>query len=521
MGSDPCIEPTGAPCSERHSFQNFREAFEGLVGMEGLPASAEMSRFTDFILQVFLPPNPVRRLNRSLTPAQAAGLAKYNAPNTDGGVSCNGCHVLDPLNGFFGTSGFETFEGEPQNMKVPHLRNMYAKVGMFGMFVEPDLSLGGNLGPQVRGFGFLHDGVVTTLQNFVSAGAFTTTPTEELDLEEFMLAFNSDLAPAVGQQVTLDGTPFDSLLLGGTVTECDLVARGTVGGVPRSWLNIAGTLDYADDTGSVINESALTTLAATDGPVTFTCATPGSGVRLAHNRDRDSFNDSADNCPGAPNDLQTDTDGDSAGDACDQDDDGDTLLDFYETNTGVFNSAFDTGTNALLADTDSDGLDDGVETNTGVWTSAADTGTNPLVPDTDGDGLLDGVETNTLTFVSASDTGTSPLVSDTDADGALDGAEVTNGTNPTVADTDGDGLLDGVETNTSVFVSASNTGTNPLVADTDGDGIDDGAEVSGGTDPNDPNDPPPPAVPALPLAAGAVLTGGLLALVRRMTRGRG
>ena len=58
-----------------------------------------------------------------------------------------------------------------------------------------------------------------------------------------MIAFDSDLAPVVGQQVTLTdhnaraarprislleqraGTPFTSKTLGGTVTECDLVAK--------------------------------------------------------------------------------------------------------------------------------------------------------------------------------------------------------------------------------------------------------------------------------------------------------
>ena len=60
------------------------------------------------------------------------------------------------------------------------------------------------------------------------------------DVEQFMLAFDSDQAPIVGQQVTLTiqnasavgpriapqraGTPFTSKILGGTVTECDLVA---------------------------------------------------------------------------------------------------------------------------------------------------------------------------------------------------------------------------------------------------------------------------------------------------------
>ena len=43
-------------------------------------------------------------------------------------------------------------------------------------------------------------------------------------------------------------------------------------------------------------------------------------------------------------------------------------------------------------DTDSDGLDDSAETNTGVYVSPANTGTNPNKPDTDGDLFGDGFE---------------------------------------------------------------------------------------------------------------------------------
>ena len=48
--------------------------------------------------------------------------------------------------------------------------------------------------------------------------------------------------------------------------------------------------------------------------------------------------------------------------------------------------------NALAADTDLDGLDDLVETNTGVFVSPANTGTDPSGADTDGDGARDGWE---------------------------------------------------------------------------------------------------------------------------------
>jgi hypothetical protein len=381
-GEDMCVEISGAGCKEDHSFTNFRVAFEGLVGKDGVLNQADMLKFTAFALQITLPPNPVRNIDNSLTTAESNGLSHYNLANTDGIGSCNTCHVLDPANGFFGTGGDQTFEGETQNFKVPHLRNAYAKIGMFGPIVDPDtLTLAPDVGEQVRGFGFLHDGGIDTVNNFISSQtAFPTlTNTQEIELEAFMLAFDTDLAPMVGQQVTLDSsnsgvvsgriaemitaadTNFDSLALGTGLKQCDLVVSGTVAGVPRGWVYRPGTSDFDDDTGGTILDAALQALATSDGPLTYTCVPPGSGTRMAINRDRDSFLDGNDNCADAANDLQTDTDSDLAGDACDQDDDGDTLLDVYETDTGAFVSAFNTGTDPLLSDTDGDGFDDGVE----------------------------------------------------------------------------------------------------------------------------------------------------------------
>jgi autotransporter-associated beta strand protein len=56
--------------------------------------------------------------------------------------------------------------------------------------------------------------------------------------------------------------------------------------------------------------------------------------------------------------------------------------------------------------------------------------------DRDGDGILDDSETNTGIFVSANDTGTDPDNPDTDGDGFLDGSELSNGTNPFVPNTE-------------------------------------------------------------------------------------
>lgn len=79
----------------------------------------------------------------------------------------------------------------------------------------------------------------------------------------------------------------------------------------------------------------------------------------------------------------------------------------------------------FIHDRDGDGLADDVETNTGVFQSPGDTGTDPDNPDTDGDGLSDGKEVNTL--------GTNPLLRDSDADGFDDGFEVSTGFSPLLA----------------------------------------------------------------------------------------
>jgi uncharacterized delta-60 repeat protein len=71
----------------------------------------------------------------------------------------------------------------------------------------------------------------------------------------------------------------------------------------------------------------------------------------------------------------------------DPDSDGDGIVDASETNTGIFVSAFNTGTNSSNADTDGDGLPDGKE--------VFEYDSNPNDSDSDDDGFLDGYEVQT------------------------------------------------------------------------------------------------------------------------------
>ncbi len=58
-------------------------------------------------------------------------------------------------------------------------------------------------------------------------------------------------------------------------------------------------------------------LAASQGPLTYTCAPPGSGTRMGIDRDEDTVLDGLDNCPAVANTDQADGDDDGIGDACD------------------------------------------------------------------------------------------------------------------------------------------------------------------------------------------------------------
>ena len=371
---------------EKLSLKNFIVAVEGLLGrnvrLEGVDSltksdevlrlEADMEAFANFMLAVQLPPNPVKPLDNAHTPSARLGDAFFNgarradglgpafdlADNRNGrepdGRNRAGCHTLDPAQGFFGTSGNASHGGEVLVLKVPHLRNLYQKVGMFGLpnreFFLPSTT-DAHQGDQVRGFGFLHDGATDKLFNFLQGAVFDDGTTSCADLElsdgdergynvfgcdfndgmnvgipgdavrqglvDYLMEFDSDLAPVVGQQVTLTATnsaaaspridlllrraatPFESLVLGGSVTECDLIVKGVVDGQPRGWVRLAnGRL--RDDRGAVWSEPDVRALAASEGPLTYTCAPPGAGVRMGIDRDRDSVLDGLETSAGAP-----------------------------------------------------------------------------------------------------------------------------------------------------------------------------------------------------------------------------
>src|SRR5581483_7248762 len=222
--------------------------------------------------------------------------------NTDTFFNCDGCHRLDRAAGFFGSDGLSSFENEPQFFKIAHLRNLYQKVGMFGMAQVSFFAAGnnGNTGDQVRGFGFLHDGSVDTTARFHRASVFSTNDTEEQQLEQWMLAFDSNLFPIAGQQITLSstnagvaGTRIDLLLARDDAGECEVVVKGNWGGQQRGAVRTAaGTFRTDRASEALMTDAQVRTLAGAAGQeLTYTCVPPGSGNRIGVDRDEDGFLD--------------------------------------------------------------------------------------------------------------------------------------------------------------------------------------------------------------------------------------
>jgi DNA-binding beta-propeller fold protein YncE len=280
---------------EEAAFKEFNPAFVSLLGREAQLSDEDMQAFTDFAMALAVPPNPVRALDNSLTASQQAGRDIYfNRSNITGTGSCNHCHTLSETAGKFGTSGLMTFEGIriTENFKVPQLRNMYQKAGMYGIAATS----GNSTGAQIRGFGFSHDGSIDTLNSFFSDIVFNfpaPAATTRAQVISFVMAMDSDWLPIVGQQVTWRpssdaGTEGRLALLKqqAAVTSprraCDLVARVARDGSPYSGLYQSDG-SWLMQGGLRISDAHLRQLASNSQPITYSCHTPGSGRRIALN----------------------------------------------------------------------------------------------------------------------------------------------------------------------------------------------------------------------------------------------
>lgn len=338
---------------ERAAFSRFNGAFVDLQGRHAKISDEAMNEFTDFALELMYPANPIRHLDNSLTPEQQAGEFFFFDPTkvVDTAFHCNGCHTVDRYfnegstdkPGVFGTNGKNTFAFIQQFLKIPHLRNMYNKVGMFGMpnnrkYLADDFYTGmdpawdpsdpedfkkisnvlffanpnQHTGDQIKGFGYTQDGSTDTMFRFHNTNGFlprapgTVTPLDtgngnELpisedgmvirrNLEQYLMVFPTNFFPVMGQQVTLTSenaaavnARIDLMIDRADRGECDLVAQKN----KRGYLyQRDGSFARDTVTRGPISDAKLRAKAA-ENSITYTCTPPGSGMRIALDRDED------------------------------------------------------------------------------------------------------------------------------------------------------------------------------------------------------------------------------------------
>jgi DNA-binding beta-propeller fold protein YncE len=357
-------QPNSGMFDEFNAFKSFNVAFPSLLGNATQLSDAEMSDFANFALQMTYPPNPIHNLDDSMTAEQQAGhdfffnkLASGAEAPSDAVHNCVGCHVLDRNGnagftahpGFFGTDGRLSFEGETQLFKVAHLRNAYQKLGMYAASPSESRVLASVIPPlngqpasggpvaAVRGFGFLHDGSIGTITEFLTGVVFlqvngqitvngaslgpnpngipvfndADNPFDSAsgissagvalrqELASFVLAFDSNMFPIVGQQVTLTARNasavsarialFEARAAAG---DCDLVVHGQLAGREHGFVLSNGSFVQDRSGAPALSDAALRALVRSLAPsLTFTCVPPGSGFRIGIDRDGDGFAD--------------------------------------------------------------------------------------------------------------------------------------------------------------------------------------------------------------------------------------
>ena len=290
---------------DRTNFLHFNGAFDSLLGGTML-SPADMQAYRAYINTIQFQPNPNQNLDRTLPLSfkngnPRAGFTNYTISQYQPGLTCNTCHTL-PTGGNAAIIDGRVLGGDGQDIKVPHLRNIYQKLNI--SHAPGSQSIGG--------FGIVHDGIDPSLFVFLSRdvfGEFSNNTTIKNNVEAFVHCIDTGMAPAVGYGRTLTLANIDNAtsisvwnLLeaqAAAITNIDLIAKGTIDGKHRGLLYQPAIGIYRlDSTNSPGLTRAQLRAKVIDGDVvTLMGVPPGTGNRIGINRDADMILDADEPAP--------------------------------------------------------------------------------------------------------------------------------------------------------------------------------------------------------------------------------
>lgn len=296
---------------DRAALGSFNPAFQSLLGGQRQLTPSELNAFESFTRSLTYPPNPNENPDRTLPnplsgPNATRGAQLFNNLNSDAGVfTCNQCHTVTPG---FGPGTNELIIpavalAESQDFKVPQLRGEYQKLGMVN---AP--------GEQISGFGFIHDGSTDSLFSFLHAPVFIfQNDGQRRDIEQFVISLDTGTAPAVGLEITVNGTNkgtapvtdrVNLLMSQANLGNCDLVVRGIYNGASRGFLFSGGQFQTDKQGEAPLSSQTLLQAAGNGSELTFLGVPAGAGRRLSIDRDANGILDGDQVVPNAIDSAQ-------------------------------------------------------------------------------------------------------------------------------------------------------------------------------------------------------------------------
>lgn len=282
---------------DRTGLDKFNPAFQSLLGNDRQLTTEEFTLYDAFVKSVHFPPNPRQNLDRTFAtapvgqPSAARGFASFQNDPHDGLLKCVSCHALP--NGTNGQLIDANALRETQDIKVPELRNLYEKTGF-----KDSLNV-----VNKRGSGFIHDGTVDNLFDFLKLPVFSFPggDPQRRDVEAFLLSFDTGTAPTVGYQFTLDASTSgggqaisDEALLTGQFQagNCDVIVQGVVGGIQRGYVLENDGLFHSDRSSeATLTPDQMRLTASGSNVLTWSGVFKGTGLRAGIDRDRDGYFD--------------------------------------------------------------------------------------------------------------------------------------------------------------------------------------------------------------------------------------
>jgi DNA-binding beta-propeller fold protein YncE len=286
---------------DRADIDDFNGAFASLLGGPLLGAT-DLADFKAFVLEIPFPPNPNQQRDRSfatfpIAANAATGASTFQNFTITGGtffpaLRCSTCHALPSGSNRQVLSLQVANNQNDLQMKVPHLRNVYRKLGLRRGAVSKS------------GFGLHHDGSIDTLASLLALGAFQSWPTNlKDDLEQFVLAFDTGTAPTVGWQRFSDHTNATSPILTADLNlleaeavaaDCDLIAKGRLDGEDLGFHFEPATRRYRASRaalGTFARGDLLAHVQARRASYVFTGVPVSAGRRMGIDRDADGVLD--------------------------------------------------------------------------------------------------------------------------------------------------------------------------------------------------------------------------------------